>query len=354
MADPAPNPPGATRRIVLAFVAVTALVLVCGLALLSVDQPLARHRDPETDNAYVDGDATPVSAEVAGYVRRLAVNDNQAVASGDLLAEIERDDYVAQLDQARAQLLSAQAMLAATLGQVTQLAAQTEQTRTNEVSAQADVTRAGPELRRQRLLVNTDAGLRRNLDVAEADQKRFEAGTEAARASVEMRRRQVDVLEAQRRQQAATVAAREADARTAEINLAYTRIVAPIAGVVGTRRVRAGDLLAIGAAVLTITPLDTVWVTANFTERQITDMRVGQRARLSVDTFSGQPLAGHVVGIAPLTGSQLAAAPADNTTGNYTKVVQRVPVRIAIDWNASGLKGLVRPGMSVVATVFAP
>ena len=148
------------------------------------------------------------------------------------------------------------------------------------------------------------------------------------------------------------MAARQADVRLAEINLGWTRVVAPADGTLAARLVRVGDLMQPGTVITSLTPLDTVWVDANFTEHQIPRIRVGQPARLRVDAFSDSPLDGHVIGLAPLTGTVTSAVPADNTTGNFTKVVQRVPVRIAIDWHGSPLIGRVRPGMSVVATVY--
>jgi membrane fusion protein (multidrug efflux system) len=151
------------------------------------------------------------------------------------------------------------------------------------------------------------------------------------------------------------VSARQADLDLARLNLGWTRMVAPVDGTLGARQVRVGDLLVAGTRVVSLTPLDTVWVDANFTERQVTLIHVGQKAKLRLDTFPGEILAGRVVGLSPVTGGRLSAVEPDNTTGNFTKVPARVPVRIAILWDASGraarLRGLVRPGMSAVATV---
>jgi membrane fusion protein (multidrug efflux system) len=351
MSDDSGSPPRSRWRPAAVFTALALLATLAIVLVLSFDRPLVGRRDPETDNAYVGGDVTRLAAHVTGYIRALPVADNQPVRAGDLIAEIEDDDYRAQRDQARANLAAAQAQAAAIDGQRKQLAEQIEQTRTGETQSRADLGRTAPELARQELLVRTDLGVRRALDQAQADQRRMTAGLEAARAQTTARERQADVLAAQLEQARATVAARQADLDLAQVTLDWTRITAPVDGTLGARLVRVGDLVSTGTQLVRETPLDTVWVDANFTERQIVDIRPGQPARLRVDAFPDQPLDGRVVGFSPTTGGALSAVPPDNTTGNFTKVVQRVPVRIAIEWRGSPLRGLVRPGMSVTATV---
>ncbi|WP_428374691.1 HlyD family secretion protein [Lichenicoccus sp.] len=328
------------------------LLVAIAILVLSFDNPQTGARDPQTANAYVGGDTTPLSARVTGYLREFPVADNQVVQAGQLVAGIEDDDYRAQAAGAAAALDAAEARLTALDAQLRQLAEQTAEARTGEVAASADAGRAAPELRRQVRLLHTDLGQQRNLDQAQADQRRYEAGIAQARALTGVAQRQTDELAAQRDEQAATVLGRRADLRLARITLGWTRLSAPVAGTLGPRLVRQGDLLAPGTRLVVLTPLDSVWVDANFTERQIPDIRIGQRARLVLDAFPRQPLEGRVTGLSPTTGSALSAIPADNTTGNFTKVAQRVPVRIAILWNGSPLRGLVRPGMSVTATVF--
>ncbi len=339
------------RRPVALAVALCLLVAIAILAL-SFDNRQTGAHNPQTANAYVGGDTTPLSARVTGYLRQFPVTDNQVVQAGQLVAVIEDDDYRAQAGQAAAQLQAAQARLAALDAQLRQLAEETAQARTGEVAASADAGRASPELRRQILLLHTDLGQQRALDQARADQSRYDADITAARALTQLAERQADELAAQRDEQAGVVRARQADLRLARITLGWTRLSAPVAGTLGPRLVRKDDLLTPGTTLVVLTPLDGVWVDANFTERQIPDIRIGQRARLVVDAFPRQPLEGRVTGLSPTTGSALSAIPADNTTGNFTKVAQRVPVRIAIRWDRSPLRGLVRPGMSVIATVF--
>ncbi len=356
MSEPPPKQPSPGRshwrRAALLFAAGAALVVLATVALLSFDAGLARDVNPQTDNAYVGGDTVPVAARVQGYLVALPILDNQPVRAGDALAQVETDDYRAQLDQARASLQAAQARVATLDAQVGELSAQIGQAQTQEATQRAGGVRTAPELVRQERLINTDVGVRRTLEQAQADQRRTEAGVESARASVSVRQRQLDTLAAQRDEAQAAVVAGQADVRLAEINLAWTRIVAPADGTLAARRVRVGDLVQPGTVIASLTPLDTVWVDANFTERQIPAVRVGQPARLVVDAFPGRALAGHVTGLAPTSGSQMSPIPPDNTTGNYTRVVQRVTVRVAIDWQGSPLIGRVRPGMSVTATVF--
>ena len=341
----------------LLFAAGVALLIAATVFVISRDEGYTSRFDPRTDNAYVGGDVTQISAREQGYVRNLPIADNQAVHAGDLIAEIEADDYRAERDQAQASLQAARARLAALDAQQTELTAEIARSRSGEAGSIAATGRTSPELARQEIIVHTDAGVRRALEEAEADQKRDAASVAAAHAQLLVRERQAATLEAQLREAAAALAARQADLELASLNLGWTRIVAPVDGTLGVRLVRVGDLLAAGTRVVSVTPLDTVWVDANFTERQMPNIRVGQRARLRLDTFPRDILAGRVVGISPVTGGRLAALPPDNTTGNFTKVPARVPVRIAIVWNDSGsaarLRGLVRPGMSVVATVLA-
>lgn len=367
--DPAPPPtaeqPGRTegdaappdgsqpppKRHWMLFAAGVALVAAAGVALLAWDAPLARERNPQTEDAYVDGDTTPLSARVQGYVRRLPVADNQPVHAGDLIAQFDDDDYRAQLEQAQAQAGVAAAMLQSLDQREVALRLQVDQAVASLDAARAGLLSTGPEALRQRTLAPTDAGLGRSVDTANAEAQVTGAAVDRAGAQLDAMRRQLDVLAAQRRQAQAALAARQADARLAAITLDWTRIRAPVDGMLGARAVRVGVLVAPGTAVVAITPLDTVWVTANFTERQIAHLQPGAPARLRVDAFPGQVLDGHVAGLSPGAGATFSGLPADNATGNYTKVVQRVPVKIAIDWGSSPLRGLVRPGMSVSALV---
>lgn len=335
----------------LVFTAAALVLIAAAIVVLSLDEPVTRRRNPRTDNAYIGGDITRIAARVQGYIVALPIADNQFVRAGDVIARIEDSDFRAQLDQADAALQTARAQRAAIDGQRQELTDQIAQSRTAETSSIANVSRTRPELVRQERLVNTDAGVRRALEQAQADNDKMQAALAGARARTKARLAQVDALEAQTREADATIAARQADLDLARLNLGWTTVTAPIAGTLGARLVRPGDYAAPGTQLVSVTPLDGVWVDANFTERQVADIRVGQRATIRVDAFPGEVLQGHVTGLSPLTGGQQTAIQPDNTTGNFTKVVQRVPVRIAIEWRDSPLRGLLRPGLSAVAEI---
>ena len=333
------------------FTAFAAGLIAIAIFVLSLDHPLARRDDPQTENAYVGGDVTRVGARVSGYIQSLPVSDNRPIRAGDLVAVIEDDEYVATRDQARANLETAKAQLAAVSSQQLQLVAQIGQSQSNLTGTGAAIERSSPELTRQRMLVNTDAGMRRALDQAVADQQKAMATQSGAHAEFVVRKQQTAILDAQKREAEATVGARARDLDLAEINLAWTRILAPLDGTMAARQVRVGDLVNAGTEIVSVTPLDGVWVDANFTERQIVHVRTGQRATLRVDAFPGQLLEGRVAGMSPATGGKLSAVTPDNTTGNFTKVPARLTVRIQVVWGTSPLLGQLRPGMSVTATV---
>ncbi len=345
--------PGPVRhsRALLLFLAGALVVLALLLGLLVWDAPLTGERNPQTQNAYVDGDVTPLSARVQGAVMQLPISDNQPVRAGDLIAVIDDSDYRAQLAQAQAQVAVAAANLQSLADRETAVRLQIEQASASVAAARAGLVSDTPEAARQRTLATTDAGLGRSVDAAVANAQVTSAGVDRAAAQLQAVRSQLDVLAAQRAQAQATLEARQADVALARITLGWTRIISPVDGRLGARSVRAGTLVGPGTEIVAVTPLDTVWVTANFTERQIAGIVPGRRARLHVDAFPGVDLDGHVVGLSPGTGATFSGLPADNTTGNFTKVVQRVPVKIAIDWNGSPLRGQVRPGMSVEARI---
>ena len=333
------------------FLAGTGLVVLVGLALLLWNAPLASRHDPQTENAYVDGDDTPIAAHVQGYIRRLPVADNQPIRAGDLIAEIDDSDYRADLAQAQAQVAVAQANVRSLDDQADATRLQVAQAESGVAASRAGLVSASPDALRQRVLAPTDIGLGRSVDAARANYGVTQAGVARSAAALEAARQQLVVLSARRLQAVAALAGRQAAVKLAAITLGWTRVVAPVDGTLGARQVRVGSLVSPGSQLVTETPLDTVWVTANFTERQIVGILPGKPARLRIDAFAHVVLDGHVAGLSPGTGAAFSAAAADNTTGNFTKVVQRVPVKIAIDWHGSALRGRLRPGMSLVALV---
>jgi membrane fusion protein (multidrug efflux system) len=338
-------------RAVLIAVTIVILAGIAATLTLTWEGELTRRTNPVTVDAYVGGDRTPLISQLSGYVRAVRVGDNQTVRAGDTVVDMVDDDYRAGVAQAQAQADAARAGLAALQEKREVLKQQVLQAQDAVDAASAQLTHSFNEARRQQILLPTAAGLLQSLQSAQAALRRNEATKAQAEAQVAVNESQLDLLDAQILQAQAQI--READAQTklAQIALGYTRIVTPIDGTLGERQVREGALLSPGTQVDTVTPLDTLWVTANFTERQITNIRPGQRAVVHVDAFRDTAINGAVAGIQPATGSQFSVVPADNSTGNFTKVVQRVPVKIALDLAGSRLIGLIRPGMSARVAV---
>jgi membrane fusion protein (multidrug efflux system) len=303
-----------------------------------------------TDDAYVRGDITPLSAQVEGYVRLVAVGDFQMVKAGDLLVQIDDDDYQARVAQAEADVLGADAAIQNLKARKDLQHAQIDQAQREIEATQADVDRTVLELRRQRALLATTYGTAQKVEQATADEKRFEATLAGNQAELQGARRQMGVLDTEESQLRAEAKAKKALLDLAKINLGYTRIVAPVNGMVGERGVRAGEYLRPGTQVISVVPLNNVWVVANYKETQLTHVAVGQKAEVTFDTFPGVAVTGRVDSIAPASGSQFSLLPPDNATGNFTKVVQRIPVKIVLDGD-NPLAGRLRPGMSAVATI---
>jgi membrane fusion protein (multidrug efflux system) len=302
-----------------------------------------------TDDAYVRGDITPLSAHVEGYVHRVPVDDFQRVKQGEVLVEIEDDDYRARVAQAEADLLSAQAAVENLKARKAAQHAQVAEAEDAINATQADVERTRLEAVRQRTLLATTFGTRQMVEQADAAAQRFAATLSRNRAELEAQRRQMGVLDTQEAQLRADAKAKQAMLDLAKINLGYTRITAPAAGEVSERDVRAGQYVHAGTQVIAVVP-DNVWVVANYKETQLTHVAIGQRAEIRVDTFPGIAINAIVDSIAPASGAQFSLLPPDNATGNFTKVVQRIPVKLRISPD-NPLAGKLRPGMSVVATI---
>jgi membrane fusion protein, multidrug efflux system len=329
-----------------------------------------------TNDAYVKRDLTPLSTKVAGLVREVKVNDYQQVRKGDELVLLADDDYRAQVAQAMAAVDAAKAALENNRRQrelqetrieraragVDQAEAQIGAAQAGREAVQADVSRTHAERIRQEALVATGSATRQRVEAAVADAERFtaqlasrEADLTQARAAlrsselaVEAERRTRAVLESQDLQLIADLHAKEAALTVAQVNLGYTRILAPADGTVGERQVRPGQLVSPGTQVFSFIA-GTAWVQANFRETQLTNIKVSDPVDVSIDVYPGERMRGRVLEIAPASGSQFALLPPDNATGNFTKVVQRVPVKIALD--ESPLAARLRSGLSAVVTV---
>jgi membrane fusion protein (multidrug efflux system) len=329
-----------------------------------------------TDDAYVRGDVTPLSTKVAGIVRGVEVADFQTVHQGDLIAQLDDDDYRAQVAQASAAVEAAkaaiennrrqkqlqQAKVDRALAGVSGAEAEISASQAGIESAQADIDRALPERRRQESLIETNSTTRQKLEQVVADEERSRAQLAGRQASLQQakaalsssqsaadaERRGLDVLNSQELQLIADLHAKEAALTVTQVNLGYTKISAPGDGSVGERQVRPGQLVSPGTQVISFVS-KTKWVQANYRETQLTNVKVGDTAEIRIDEYPGKLFAGKVIEIAPASGSQFALLPPDNATGNYTKVVQRIPVKIAFD--DSEIATTLRPGLSVIATV---
>ena len=303
-----------------------------------------------TDDAYVKADSTIIAPKVGGYLSEVLVRDNQPVKAGQVLAKIDDRDYVVALAQARADVAAAQ-------GEIENISATIDYQQA--VIAQADGTVAvdkatlifaEQDYARYKDLAGRGAGTIQNAqratstrDAATATLARDEAALRAAQV-------QTKILRAQLEEANAALEQKRAIAQQAELNLGYTTITAPVDGVVGNRTLRVGQFVQAGTDLMAIVPIERVYIVANYKETQLTDVRKGQPVAVEVDTFPGARFEGHVDSIAPASGQEFALLPPDNATGNFTKVVQRIPVKIVLDVQ-SELVGLLRPGMSVVPVI---
>jgi membrane fusion protein (multidrug efflux system) len=349
------QPRSARRRLTGEFLVRTVIILAAlGVAVLLTTQwdvwTGGRNRQV-TDDAYIRGDITPLSAKVDGYVSAVSVGDYQAVKAGDLLVEIERDDYRARVAQAYADWLAADAEIANIKARKDLQHAQIDEAQSEIVATQADVDRTKLETQRQRNLLNSSYGTAQKVEQAVADQKRFEANLVKTQAQLAAERRQMAVLDTEEIQIRADAKAKHAALELARITLGYTWIAAPVDGLLSERGVRPGQYVHVGTQLMSVTPLENVWVIANYKETQLTHVAIGQRADVTVDTFPSTVIHGKVAAISPASGSQFSLLPPDNATGNFTKVVQRLAVKIALDPD-NPLAGKLRPGMSAIATVF--
>jgi membrane fusion protein, multidrug efflux system len=308
-------------------------------------------RYESTDDAYTAGDVTPLSAKVSGYVATVGVTDYQTVHKGDLIVEIDASDYRAELMQAEANLAAAAANLANLANQKDVQRALVRQAEATIQATQADQLRYSLEAKRQRELLQTRiAGTEQTVEQADANERRTNAQLELNKAQLDQQKALLASLDVQENQLRAQVSAAEAQVTLARNNIGYTRIVSPADGLVGLRQVREGQFVNVGAQVISVVPLPKIWVIANYKETQMTNVRLGDPARVTVDAFPDLALTGHVDSWSPGSGSTFALLPPDNATGNFTKVVQRMPVKIVLDDNPA-LGTLVRPGLSVEATI---
>ncbi|SIO07009.1 membrane fusion protein, multidrug efflux system [Bradyrhizobium erythrophlei] len=353
-APPASPPPTALRnswgRFAIPLFAVLAAFAFIALATLRWDAWVGNATVQTTNDAYVRAEMTRLSSRVAGEILTVAANDFQRVKAGDLLIQIDPADYQAQVAQAEASVAAAQAALDNLSNQVELQYATIAQAEAQLVSAAAQEVEAKQEQERQQSLSQTESGTRQKFEQATAAYAKAQADVRASRAVIAAQRHQMEVLAGTKKQRAADVLGAQAALASARLKLGYTKIVAPFDGVVGERQVQPGDYVNIGSNLINVVPLPNVYVIANYKETQLTRVKPGQSVDITVDSFPNEKLHGRVERVSPASGSQFALLPPDNATGNFTKVVQRVPVRIELDKNQPLLERLL-PGMSVVTNI---
>jgi membrane fusion protein (multidrug efflux system) len=353
-----PDPAQAPRRATPAWVFTTLRVLAVAIAIFIAwyvaghwDRWTGAARYETTDDAFISGDVTPLAAKVSGYIKSVAVNDFELVKKGQLIVEIDPADYNAALVQAQANVSAAQANLANLANQKDVQRSLIRQAEATIDATNADLNRYNLEAERQRNLLKTGvAGTPQGVEQADDNAKRTAAQLELNKAQLVQQKAILASLDVEEVQLEAQVRAAKAQAALAQNNVGYTRIVSPVNGLVGQRLVRPGQFVNIGTQVIAVVTLPEIWVIANYKETQMTNIRLGQAATVHVDAFPDLKLTGHVDSWSPGTGSTFALLPPDNATGNFTKVVQRVPVKIVLDHHPA-LGTLVRPGMSVEATI---
>jgi membrane fusion protein, multidrug efflux system len=346
----APNAKAKKRlnRRKLAFGAATLAVAVAGW--FGYDWLTVGRFMVTTDDAYVQAYNTTLAAKVAGYVARVAVTDYTRVNTGDVIAALDDGDYRLAADSARGKVATQQATIARIAHQVDAQQAAVEQAKAQLASAQAAQTRMQLEFDRQTMLVAREASSRQLLEQAQANRDQAVAGVQSAQAAIDSAAANVDVLKGQQEEATSTLDELKTALAKAERDLSFTVIRAPIDGVIGNRAVQVGDYVQTGQRLASLVPLDDVYVNANFKETQLARLRPGQPVSIAVDALPEHTIEGTVESFSPASGAVFSLLPPDNATGNFTKIVQRLPVRIHVP-AAVAREGLLRPGMSVVVSV---
>ncbi|MCW5732842.1 MAG: HlyD family secretion protein [Enhydrobacter sp.] len=343
------RPTDNSRRRKRLLTLLAAFVLVAGVGYGTYWWLVGRHYET-TNDAYLDADSVTIEPKVAGYVVELKAQDNQRVRQGDVLARIDPRDYQTALDSVKADLQSAQATAANIDAQIREQQSTIAQAEAAVDADEASVTFSEQEFKRYGDLARTGVGTAQRQQQSASDLAQRRAALDRDRAGLNAAKAHTAVLQTQRRQADAAIAARTAALAQAQINLDQTTVTAPIDGVVGDRTVRQGQLVQAGTRLMSVVPTDKVYLVANFKETQTGQMVPGQKVEIVVDSYPGKTINGTVDSLAPGTGSEFALLPPENATGNFTKIVQRVPVKIALD-PANPLSTRLRPGLSVTATV---
>jgi membrane fusion protein (multidrug efflux system) len=344
--------PQKNRPAILKRAALAVLIAAVGLGVgkLAYDWWTVGRFIENTDDAYVGGDVTVIAPKVAGFIAQLDVTDNQQVHAGDLLLKLDDRDYRATLAKADAAVAVQQATLQNLDATRHLQEAMVAQAQAEIAASDAEVVRTHDDQVRYKQLLSTDSASAQSAEAADTDYKRALADGEKYKAALAAAQRQLDVIATQKLQVQAAVNEAIAQRDLAQLDVGYTELRAPIDGTVGNRNAQTGAYATIGSQLISLVPASGLWVDANYKESQLAKMHPGSPATIELDSIPGEVFHGHVVSIAPATGAQFSVLPPENATGNFTKIVQRVAVRIALDHEADAL-GQLRPGLSVTAKV---
>ena len=334
------------RAVIIALIVITAI----GITRLSYDWWTVGRFIEKTDDAYVGGDVTVIAPEVAGFIARVAVTDNQRVQAGDLLIKLDDGDYRAALAKAEAAVAIQQAALVNLDATRKLQEAVVAEAQSEIAAANAEIVRTREDQSRYETLAANGTESVQSAEKADADYKVALAAGEKALASLSASQRQLDVIGTQKQQVQAALKQAIAEEEAAQLNLGYTELRAPIDGIVGNRSAQTGAYATTGSQLISLVPVHGLWIDANFKENQLGLVRPGSPATVTVDSLPGRVFHGHVASLAPATGAQFSILPPENATGNFTKIVQRVTVRIVLD-DESAAQGQLRPGLSVTAKV---
>jgi membrane fusion protein, multidrug efflux system len=342
-----PKKPAGRKRLILLLV---LLAVTGGAGYKGYDWYTRTRFLVSTDDAYVKADTAVIAAKVSGYITSVSISDNQSVKAGDLLVSIDNGDYKLAVDAARRKVETQNSTIERIAAQVAAQAPVIEQARAQLASAEADALRAASEFERATNLLRTFNATPQRVEQARADRDRTAAAVTSARAAISGATASLAVLQAQKTEAESTRAELQTALDRAERDLSFTQVKAPFDGVVGNKAVQPGQYVQTGTRLLALVPLDSAYVEANFKETQLGALRPGQRVTISVDAYSERPIEGSVESFAPASGSQFSLLPPENATGNFTKIVQRVPVRIKVPPEVARA-GILRPGLSVVVEV---
>ena len=341
-----PKIPGIVWRI-FSFVLAALIIYVC-VTRWNRWQGEAQYQ--RTDDAYLQTNITPLSAQIPGYVAAVPVQDFQHVAAGQLIVQIDDSIYRANIAQSLASVAQAKAQIEQVAGQAPLLQANLRAAQAVAASTNASLTQSNRDVARQIRLLNSGSSSQEALEQIETTRAQLQAELHQNLAQADAVQRQIDLLTAQHDQAVAALQAGLAALQLAQINLGYTRITAPAAGVIGIRQVLPGQFIAAGTQVTSLAELPLVWVIANYKETQLTHVVLGEKATVTVDTVPGRVFHGHVIAISPASGAEFALLPPDNATGNFTKIVQRIAVKISIE-DPGNLAGRLLPGMSAITSI---